>query len=97
MTGVTEKLRTIPVPPDSDLALALKAAIDSDESFIADTGTARYRVSVQSIDVPTAGQIARTLAGMRRAAGKWADQDADALKAAVRARRRTGSQPSVRW
>ncbi len=94
---MTENLRTIPVPPESDLALALKASTDAAESFIADTGTARYRVSVQRADAPTADQIARTVAGIRRAAGAWAHHDADALKAAVRARRRRGRQPSVRW
>ncbi len=94
---MTETLHTIPVPPDSDLAHALKAASDAAESFIADTGTARYRVSVQRAEAPTADQIARTLAGMRRAAGAWAHHDGEALKAAVRARRRSGSQPSARW
>lgn len=94
---MAENLPTVLVPPDSDLARALKAATDMAESFIADTGTARYRISVQRADAPTADQIARTIAGMQRAAGAWAHHDADALKAAVRARRRSGSQPSVPW
>ncbi len=94
---MTDVPRTIPVPPESDLAHALKAAIDDAGSFLVDTGEARYRISVQRADEPTPDQVARSIAGIRRAAGAWAHDDAEALKAAVRARRRGGSQPSVRW
>ncbi len=96
-TTMPERLRMVLVPPESDLAQALKAATDADGSFIADTGIARYRVSVRRADAPSVDQVAGTLAGIRRAAGAWAHQDADALKAAVRARRRSGSLPSPRW
>jgi hypothetical protein len=94
---MSDYTRTVPVPPDSELARALEAATGAEDGFIADTGVARYRVSVRRADAPARGQVARALAGIRAAAGAWAEHDAAALKAALRARRRSGSRPSVRW
>lgn len=94
---MSEPMRTVPVPPDSAVAHALEAATGTNDGFIADTGAARYRVSVQRVDTPSPGQVARVRAGIRAAAGAWTHHDAEALKAAIRARRRSGSRPSVRW
>ena len=46
---------------------------------------------------PSAEQVARSVEGIRRAAGSWKDIDAEAFKAYIRERRRTSSRRPVRW
>ena len=46
---------------------------------------------------PSAEQVARSIEGIRRAAGSWKDIDAEAFKAYIRERGRTSSRPPVRW
>ena len=46
---------------------------------------------------PSAEQVARSIEGLRRAAGSWKDIDAEAFKAYIRERRRTSSRRPARW
>lgn len=46
---------------------------------------------------PSAEQVARSIAGIRAAAGSWKDIDTEAFKAYIRERRRTSSRPPIRW
>lgn len=95
--------KTLRVLPDSELSMSLHNALESRESLVVDTGDAVYRLEIESarpIDPstqgrPTPGEIERSRAGIREAAGSWRDIDVDAFKAYVRERRRTASRPSV--
>ena len=87
---------TVAVPAESDLAKALNAATSDGGTVVVDAGSAKYRLSVERLPPPTADEIARSIEGTRSAAGSWAHVDAEALKAAIRRRRREGSRPSKR-
>ena len=64
---------------------------DGDEWAGPDLGLAREGRS------PSAEQVARSIAGIRKAAGSWKDVDVEALKADLRERRRTAKRrPPVR-
>lgn len=106
----TTEPRLLKVEPHSELGLLLKGAADTGEPVVVDTGEARYVAGVTSgsPDVaedrdpanrrPSAEQVARSIEGIRKAAGGWQGLvDAEAFKAYIRERRRTKNRPSVRW
>lgn len=95
-------IRTLRVLPDSELGQALHDAAASGEVVLIDTGDAVYRVGVESARAavaaprpPSGEALERSRAGIREAAGSWREIDTDAVKAYLRARRRTANRPSV--
>ncbi len=89
-------IRTLRVPPDSELSHLLHDAVASGELVTIDTGEAVYRVGVESTRRrPAAEEIERSRAGIREAAGSWRDIDAEAFKNYIRERRRTANRPSI--
>lgn len=96
-------IRTIRVPPDSELSLLLHDALASGEPVTVDTGDAVYRVEVEAAHAngsmarrPSPEEVERSRAGIRDAAGSWRDIDANAFKAYIRERRRTANRPPVK-
>ncbi len=89
--------RTIHVSPGSEFTRLLASLDDSPVELERDG--VRYRLD--RVDAPSAGpglsdeQIARSIAGILKAAGAWDDIDAEAFKAYIRERRRTANRPSV--
>lgn len=84
------------IPEESDLAKALDAATSDGCTLVVAAGSATYRLTVERLSPPTPEEVARSIEGIRRAAGSWAHVDAEALKAAIRRQRREGSRPSKR-
>lgn len=86
---MAEVLRRIPVSPDSELARGLDAAREQGGSLSVDTGDAIYEVFVSHKQPATLSDdtVARSIAGIREAAGSWKDVDIDAFQA-YRAERR---------
>lgn len=95
-------IKTLRVPPDSELSLLLHDALATGEPVTVDTGDALFRLDVDSaVDTPSQSQATvdateRSREGIREAAGSWADIDADAFKAYIRERRRTANRPPVK-
>jgi hypothetical protein len=98
------------IAPDSELGLRLKDAAHTGRPVVVDTGEAVYVVevatetaqpSMEVVPAPTAvtpERVARSIEGIRKAAGAWQGLvDAEAFKAYIRERRRTKNRPSVRW
>lgn len=94
--------------PDSELGLLLRVAVATGEPVVVDTGDATFVIGValdedgdaaQAPDPmsrrPSPEQVARSLAGIRQAAGAWNDIDAEALNAYIRERRRTANRSPV--
>lgn len=103
--------KTITVDPNSELGALLREAAGG-SPLLVDTGEATYSltvaiaprtdapISAPSVDPlagPTQEQVARSIEGIRKAAGSWRDVDADEFKAYIRQRRRTANRPSARW
>jgi hypothetical protein len=91
--------KVIHVEPGSELDRALDEAGETPIELEKDG--ARYRLdrvnATESIDRPSAAQVALSIEGIRKAAGSWSDIDAEAFKAYIRERRKTANRPSVRW
>jgi hypothetical protein len=94
--------KTLHVSPESELGVLLHDALEAGEPVIIDTGDAVYRLDVESTARvtdqrrrPSPGEVERSRAGVREAAGSWRDIDADALKAYIRERRQTANRPPV--
>lgn len=91
----------IHISPESELSLVLRRAAQTGGRVLVDAGDAAYELDVH----PTAAtpatptdvdRVARTIAGLRRAAGGWQDIiDADTLTTELYERRRTASRPPV--
>ncbi|MBI4320630.1 MAG: hypothetical protein HY675_19235 [Chloroflexi bacterium] len=101
VSTMARELKRIKLPPESDLALLLKASTLSRKRLIVDTGEALYSVSVDTLDempkIPKAEDVARSKEGILKAAGRWKEiVDAEAFKAYIHERRRTSGRPSVR-
>jgi hypothetical protein len=98
--------RAVRVPTDSELSLVLREAASASAPVLVDTGDAIYTIEVEStrpgtasealLPGPTPEQVARSIEGMRKAAGSWKDIDAEAFKAYIRERRRSSSRPPVK-
>ena|SRR5579884_1854909 len=102
MRGEVHKVRTpktIHVEPGSQLDRALEAAGDAPVEL--ERRGVRYRLNrvgapVSSAPPPTPEQVARSIAGIREAAGGWQGLvDADSFTSYIRERRRTANRPSV--
>lgn len=102
--------KTIEVEPGGELDRLLDEATDAPLRLV--RGEERFRVvrepesrtdptaTGSAVDDrrPSAEQVARSIEGIREAAGAWAGiVDAEAFKAYVRQRRRTANRPPVRW
>lgn len=89
--------RTIRVAPGSELDRLLETLDDTPVELERDG--VHYRLD--RVEKPSAGttlsdeRIARSIAGIRKAAGVWDDIDAEEFKAYIRDRRRTANRPSV--
>lgn len=86
----------ITVSPDSEPAKRIKAA---EEYIDVEPGDAVYRLQVNQVQHtnPTPEQVARSIEGIRKAAGgREGLVDEDAFKVYIAKRRRSGSRPSVR-
>jgi hypothetical protein len=100
--------RMLKVAPDSELGSLLREAAATGQALLVDTGEAVYALNVfgdeddetprvsRSDRYPSAEQVARSIAGIRKAAGSWKDVDIEAFTAYIRERRRTSSRPPVR-
>jgi len=95
--------KTVHVEPGSDLDRLLREAEDTPLEL--ERRGVRYRLD--RVDAATATppaqtppspeQVARSIAGIKAAAGAWKDLvDAEAFTAYIRQRRRTANRPSVR-
>ncbi|HVA92792.1 MAG TPA: hypothetical protein VNL71_23470 [Chloroflexota bacterium] len=92
--------KTMQVEPGSELDRLLAEADDT--AIELERRGVRYRLN--RVDTPTAAktppspeQVARSIAGIKAAAGGWKDLvDAEAFTAYIRQRRRTANRPSVR-
>ena len=92
------------VHPESELALVLRRAAGSGETVVVITGDERFEIEVHPATVdetldralPSATQVARSIAGIRKAAGGWKDLvDVDEVTSELYARRQMVSRPSV--
>jgi len=87
---MADTIRTIHVEPDSDLGRLLDEA--DDVAIELEIDGVRYRLDrVRTSDRPSAEQVERSIAGIRRAAGAWRDIDAEELKATIRERRKAAN------
>lgn len=82
--------RTIQVEPGSELDRLLDIVDDGTPVVLVRDGK-QYRVRV----LPNADQVARTIAGMRAAAGSWGDVDAASLKEYVYLGRDEGTRADM--
>jgi len=83
---MTASLKTIIVEPDSELGSLIKDAATTGDSVIVNTGEAVYvlDVSTDATDAepdpngrrPSPEQVARSIEGIRKAAGSWNNIDA---------------------
>lgn len=93
--------RDYKVSPDSETARLLREAAASRAPIRVDTGETVYRVAADAeapavSPVPTAEEVAASIAGIQQAAGSWHDLvDAEELKAYIRERRKTKNRTSV--
>jgi hypothetical protein len=89
--------KTIHVRPDSELDRLLDAV--GDVPLELERDGIRYRlnrINAPMADAPSPERVARSIAGIRQAAGGWHDLiDADAFTEYVRRRRRAAGRPSV--
>jgi hypothetical protein len=101
-------LKTIRVPPESELNLVLREAAVTGAPVRIDTGEAVYTVDVESPEIesepelppgdPTPEEIALSIEGINKATVGWVGLvDAEALKTHLRERRRTSSRPPGAW
>jgi hypothetical protein len=90
-------LRTISVSSNSDLAHELGAAQSAARSIAIDTGDTIYEVFVSRSQpaAATDDSSARSIAGIRDAAGSWGDIDTEALEAYRDERRKLHTRPPV--
>jgi hypothetical protein len=99
--------KTLRISPDSELGRALHEAATTGAAVQVDMGEDHYRIVVESPEQlgetgsarerPTPEQVALSIEGIEKAAGSWADIDAEAFKAYIRERRRNSSRPSVHF
>ena len=96
--------KTVDVEPGSELDRLLDEAAEAPLRLVRDG--ARFRLAPENEDewagpnldlaragrYPSAEQVARAIAGLRKAAGSWRDVDVEALKADLRERRRTAKR-----
>jgi len=70
---MAEALKHIPVSPDSELARALDAAKSTGDPIAVDTGDIIYELFVSRTQPATPSDvgIARSIAGIKEAAGSW--------------------------
>jgi hypothetical protein len=93
--------RDYTVASDGETARLIKAAAASAEPIRVDTGEAVYRVAAdaevaEDLPVPSAEEVAASIAGIKAAAGSWVGLvDAEELKTYLRARRKTANRPSL--
>lgn len=93
--------KSIQVNPESELGLVLKRAAAAGEPVLVDTGDALFELAVHPATSgqtkPSPEQVARAVAGIRRASGGWKDLvDADAFTAYIYERRRIANRPPVK-
>jgi hypothetical protein len=94
--------RDYTVAPDSETARLIKAAAASAEPIRVDTGEAVYRVAAdaeraEDLPVPSAENVAASIAGIKAAAGSWIGLvDAEELKTYLRERRKIANRPSLK-
>jgi hypothetical protein len=98
---MVKEFKKVRVAPDSELALMLRDATRSGTPVVIETGEVVYSVLVGEVTEtpakPTAEDVAKSLEGIREAAGHWKDiVDAEALKAYIAERRHTCNRPSIR-
>jgi hypothetical protein len=95
---------TFRIHPESELADALRKATHGEALYI-EAQVEIFALAVRAIgsvseseprESPSPGQVERSIAGLRKAAGGWRDLvDADALLEYTYAGRRTGNRPPV--
>src|SRR5437867_1245804 len=102
-----KEAKTIRVTPDSELASLIRDAIAAGVIVVVDTGEAAYPLYPASANryhrlkspatnrPPTAGEVARSRAGILASAGSWKDFDVDGFKRYIRERRNASSRPPV--
>lgn len=97
--------KSIRINPRSELGLVLKHAAEAGEPVLVETGDEVFELLVHPAargqtpmkTAPSAEQVARSIAGIRRASGGWKDLvDADELTAYIYERRRTANRPPVK-
>lgn len=89
--------RVIHVKPGSELDRLLEDAVDLPVEVEKDGVRYRLdRVNPSTTTPPSPEQVARSIAGIRKASGAWNGLvDADEFTAYIYARRRTSNRPSV--
>jgi hypothetical protein len=92
--------KPVQVNPESELGRVLKRAAVVGEPVLVDTGDEFFELDVHPAaaakTAPSAEQVARSIAGIRRAAGGWKGLvDADELTAYIYERRRIANRPPV--
>jgi len=95
---MAETLKRIPVSPDSELALELKTAKNQARPLAVDTGDTVYEVFISRTQPTTLSDdaVARSIAGIKDAAGSWKDVDIEAFEAYRDERRKVHTRPPVR-
>lgn len=93
---VTEQV-AVHIHPGSELSAALRSAVATGRAVLVDDGEARYELTVQPVfSRPSAEHVARTIAGIHKAAGRWQGLvDTDELINELYERRRMATRPHV--
>src|SRR4051794_22006799 len=96
--------KSVQINPDSELGLVLRRAAAAGEPVLVDTGDELFELDVHPAagaqaatkTPPSAAQVARSIAGIRKAAGGWNGLvDVDEFTAELYERRRAVSRPPV--
>jgi hypothetical protein len=88
--------RRIKIAPESEVARLLAEA--SDTPLLLEKNGEVYRLErmEKARKAPSPEEVARSRAGIRKAAGSWKDIDTEAFKAYIAERRRTANRPSIK-
>ena len=94
---MAEAVKRIPVSPDSELAHELNAAKSATRPVAVDTGDTVYElfVSRTQVTTPSDEAVARSIAGIKAAAGSWKDIDVAAFEAYREERRKLHTRPPL--
>jgi hypothetical protein len=94
---MAEALKRIPISPESELARELKTAKNQTHPIAVDTGDTVYEVFVSRTQPATSSDdaVARSIAGIKDAAGSWKDIDIEAFDAYRAERRKVHTRPPV--
>lgn len=106
MTGprMAAEKKAIRISSPNDLGRVLKHAAEAGESVLVDTDDGMFellvhpaaRIKADVTSEPSSEQVARSIAGIRKATGGWKDLvDAEDLTAYIYERRRSANRPPV--